>query len=380
MQDVSPCGGIVEVQEGAQLRIQPLGVEIAGQAAIFGDGDLPGFLRNHHGDGVRLLADAERGTMPRPELGGGGGVVREGEDDAGGDDAPVPDDRGAIMERRVRIEEIDQQLARQETVDRYTTFDIILQSRLALEDDQRAVAMPGELRGGLDQFVDGTGRGIVGARPQLGEPEPGLAELLQGAANLGLEDDGERDQQHGPGLAEDPVERGQLQGGADQEDNREQGDDAADQLGGARPLSDPQQPVDDERNHQDVDDVPGVLELCEKPPKIRHQATNGPKPGSGRGGCRAGKSSIGGRKLADSGNSPFGAVVRSGCVCQDARCEGHRLRRQRTDRARPRRRQKWTVIDSTPWRACWTRATGPGFRSVQGPRAGAQAREVVVSD
>ena len=68
---------IFQVQHAAQLLVQSLGVEIADQLPVLGNRNLAGLLGDDDGDRVRLLGDTERGAVTRPQLGGGGGVVRK---------------------------------------------------------------------------------------------------------------------------------------------------------------------------------------------------------------------------------------------------------------------------------------------------------------
>ena len=97
-----------QVEEFAQLRLQPLGIQVADQAAILGHRDLPRLLRDNDRDGVRLLGDANGGAVAGAKLRCGIGVVRQGQDHAGGHDSPITHDGRAIVQGGVRVEEVDQ--------------------------------------------------------------------------------------------------------------------------------------------------------------------------------------------------------------------------------------------------------------------------------
>jgi hypothetical protein len=188
-------------------------------------------------------------------------IVCQGQHHAGRDDTPITHDGRAIVERGVRVEEVDQQLPCQQAVNGHAALDEVLQSGLALQDDERAVAVAGKLRGRLDQFADRAFGLITGARAELRQPGTGLPELLQRAPDLRLENDRERNEEHWPGLLQHPVECGELEGGAEDEGQRQQEHDAPDELGSPGALCKPEKPIDDDRDDQDVEDVSGIAEL-----------------------------------------------------------------------------------------------------------------------
>jgi hypothetical protein len=73
------------------------------------------------------------------------------------------------VQRRVGIEEVDQELTGQQSVDRHTPLDIILKACFPLQDDQRPIAVTRQLRRRFHQLVDGPPGGIVRAGEQLGQ-------------------------------------------------------------------------------------------------------------------------------------------------------------------------------------------------------------------
>ena len=121
--------------------------------------------------------------------------------------------------------------------------------------------MAGKLRGGLHEFADRALGLVTRAGTELWQPGAGLPELFQRATDFRLEDDRKRNEEHGPGLLQDPVEGRKLEGGAEDKGQCQQEHDAPDELRGASTLRKPEKPINDDRDDQDVEDVPGVAEL-----------------------------------------------------------------------------------------------------------------------
>ena len=96
----------------------------------------------------------DRGPMPGAQLPGRRDVVGQRQDDAPRQDPVAADQHRRIVERRVRKEDVDQELARQVGVDGDAAIGVVLQSRFPLDHHQCAVPLPGQLRRGTDDFVD----------------------------------------------------------------------------------------------------------------------------------------------------------------------------------------------------------------------------------
>ena len=58
------------------------------------------------------------------------------------------------MERRVWVEDVDQELAREVGVDQNTAVRIVLQTGFTFDDDERPVPQARKLGGGANDFVD----------------------------------------------------------------------------------------------------------------------------------------------------------------------------------------------------------------------------------
>ena len=88
---------------------QACGIETADELALHGHGDLAALFRDHDHHGITFLRHAQGGAVARAErlpLGLG-----QGEDAGGGRDAPLADEHGTVMQRRLGIEDVHEQLA-----------------------------------------------------------------------------------------------------------------------------------------------------------------------------------------------------------------------------------------------------------------------------
>ena len=118
-----------------------------------------------------------------------------------------------------------------------------------------------------------------------------MAQLLECAAEFRLEDDRDGDQEGGPDGPQDPVERVEFKRPTDEEQGSKEGDNAADEGERARSLGDPEQPVDDEGNDENIKYCPWRHEPLEELPQVIHSAPvltrirRGPGPG-GQGPTR----------------------------------------------------------------------------------------------
>ena len=160
-----------------------------------------------------------------------------------------------------------QQVGRHVAVDHHAGLGDLLEAGLALEHDQRALAVggePGRRAGDLGRDVD---RGARFGRRQ--EPAEGAdpADPLERAAQLGLEDDHEREQaDDGAGL-QDLGQQAQVEGDRQAVDQDEDAD-TDDQADRARPADELEQPVDQERRDPDVDDRVQLDLIEDRPMKL----------------------------------------------------------------------------------------------------------------
>jgi hypothetical protein len=172
---------------------------------------------------------------------------------SGRDDPTVADDHRAIVERRAGREDRAEQVGRDVAVDHHAGLGDLLETGLALEDDEGALADGGQ----LGRRARDLGR-HMGDRTRLrGRQEPSErtdpTDALEGASQLRLEDDHEGEQADDCAGLEDLGEQPQVEcdrKGIDEDEDA----DADHQADRARPADEAEQPVDEERGDSDVDD------------------------------------------------------------------------------------------------------------------------------
>ena len=114
-------------------------------------------------------------------------VSASGSRRAGGQDRLAADDDRAVVERGARREDRAQQVGRDVAVDHHPGLGDLLEAGLALEDDERAVAVRGQVRGGPGHLVgDMVDRPRVGRRQEPGErADPADAVEARGGSRAG---------------------------------------------------------------------------------------------------------------------------------------------------------------------------------------------------
>jgi hypothetical protein len=132
--------------------------QVAGELALDRDRDPAGLLADDERDGVGLLGDADRRPVAGAHRLRERRVVREGQEAARGGDAVVLDDDRAVVEGRAGIEEGFEELAGEGGVEAAAVLDVLAQADVALDGDQGADAVLGELDGGVGELVDDAAR------------------------------------------------------------------------------------------------------------------------------------------------------------------------------------------------------------------------------
>ena len=149
---------------------------------------------------------------------------------AGREDPVAADDHGAVVELRAGREDRAQQLARQVGVEHHAGLGDLLEAGLALEHDQRPVALARQLPGGLrDLGRDVLDRALLGRRERASRTCPTRPIRSSAAAQLGLEHDDEREQADDGARLEDLGEQPELEElgeGVDAEQDRDADDEA----------------------------------------------------------------------------------------------------------------------------------------------------------
>ena len=179
-------------------------------------------------------------------------VSPSGQDDAGGHDLVAADEDGTVVERRSRREDGPQQLARELGAEHHAALGHVLEAGLALEHDERPDPIRREQRRGVG---DGVGHPVdltLRARPEPAERAE-ATDAFERPAQLGLEDDDERQQaDDGTGLEDlrEELEAEELRRRVD----RVEQDDADHEAHGAGAADEAEEPVEEERREDDVDD------------------------------------------------------------------------------------------------------------------------------
>ena len=151
-------------------------------------------LRDHDGNGIAFLRCADGSPVPEAQLpicqeGGG-----ERKHARGSYDPPSPYDDGPVVQHRMGVKNGQQQVRGDDSIKRHATIDKLLQPRLALQHDQRAVASLGKAVAGLCNRGQRSLQDILVARGSA-EQRPSSSHALQCPAELLLKDDRDRHEQ-----------------------------------------------------------------------------------------------------------------------------------------------------------------------------------------
>ena len=245
--------------------------EVAHDPGPFHEADLPVLLRHDDHDGVGLLGDPEGRPVTRPEPLGVDRRLGQRQERAGRHDPLVADDDGAVMERRARHEDRAEQVGRDIRVDHHPGLGDFLEAGLALEHDQRTVALGRQLGGGPRHLrrheLGGPRLGRATATSQTSRhgrsvPAPAAAPAGRSTTRANrpttapvLQDLGQQPQLEGDGQAVDD----------------EQDADADDQPDGTGSADQAEQPVDQERRDPDVDDRREAEPFEDRSKELRHR-------------------------------------------------------------------------------------------------------------
>ena len=224
----------------------------AQDAAVVGDGYLARLLTDDYRHGVADLADTQRGAVAQAHLPVGEAAGGQGQHAGRGHQPVLAHDDGSVMQLSMLVEDGQEQFGRRLGVEDDAGVDVLLQAGVLLEDDQRAVPPLGEAQGGILEGDDDR-VGLVAAEDA--EVAPGQPQLLQRAAQFGLEDDRDGEQQHGQHVVHQPVEGAQVEDLGQDEDEGGQHQQAAQYLHGPRAANQHQHAKDDEGDEQDVDKI-----------------------------------------------------------------------------------------------------------------------------
>jgi hypothetical protein len=204
-------------------------VDVAGEAAAVGEGDLRRLLADDDDERVGLLGQAERGAVPRAEALVGDGELRERQDHAGRDDGVALDEHGAVVERAVGREQADDEVGADARLDAGAGFGVFVQADVALDGDDGADLGAGQPLHGLDQLLDDLA--LLHAVEEA--DHAALAEAGEGGAQLGVEHDDGGDGAVLEELLEDVADQLEVEE-AGQEVGQREDEQAGEHLDGAR--------------------------------------------------------------------------------------------------------------------------------------------------
>ena len=165
--------------------------EVAGEAALFGDGDGAGLFGDDDDDGVGFLGEAEGCTVSGAELGGDfaeGFAFGEGELDAGSGEFAAADDDAHVVQDGAGPEDGIEELGGEVGVHDGAVLDQAAEADIAFDGDERADGVFGAVSDATADGIHGGANGAAG-----GAEEACLAEAGKGTAELGLEDDDDGD-------------------------------------------------------------------------------------------------------------------------------------------------------------------------------------------
>src|SRR5690606_7879436 len=178
-----------------QLGDQRFFLDVPHDLSVHDERHLPRLLGHDDADGVGHFGQPDRRPVPRAEFPADERVFRQGQIAPGRRDGVPPDDDGAVMERGVRNEQVDQQLRADDGADRRAGFHVVRQPGLPLEHDERPDPLPGHAVDRPDH-VRQLLRIRVGVIDRPGK-QLAPAQLFQHPPQFRLENDDER--QHAEG-------------------------------------------------------------------------------------------------------------------------------------------------------------------------------------
>src|SRR6202022_2909029 len=242
------------LKERRQHLPQPVRVEVAQQLSLVRNGDLTQLLAEDQDDGVGLHREAEPRAVAGAHPLADRPLLRQRKDAPCGQDLVASDDDGTVVERGVREEDRLQEFRGELAIDPDAAIGEVLQPGLLLEDDQGSREALRQLGGGSDHLVDHPVEDlqvIVRHRPA---DEADAAELVEGSADLRLEEHDDADQDRRGGVTENPGEQMQIEEVRQQADQREQ-EHPEHQLDRLGPSNEQEQPGEEERDQADVDQI-----------------------------------------------------------------------------------------------------------------------------
>ena len=233
---------------------QRIGVEHALNLPIGHERDVPGLFGHHDRHRVVFLGQAERGAMPRTELLAQPRIDGQRQEAGSGRHAIALHDHGAVVERRRRLKDTEQQVVRHDRVERNPALDVVAQPDLPFDGDDGANPLARQHAGRHHEFLDRLLRRLL-LREVAEERRP--PEVGERAADVGLEQDDEREHEVTRHVADQPVDRFEVPPDR-QEEQADEDRRPERHLDGARAANQLQDLVNQHRHHEDVEEVPPI--------------------------------------------------------------------------------------------------------------------------
>ena len=190
--------------------------------------------------------------MARSELAAQSRVDRQRQKARGRGGAIALHDHRAVMQRRRRLKDADQQIVGELGIERNAALDVVAKADRSLDHDDGAGLLRRQGGRRHHQLLDR----VVVADLAIEPPEqPAAAEMDERAADVGLQQHDGREHDVADDVADQPVERLELQAPRQVEQADDRGD-ADRHLHRARAADELQQLVNHDRDDQDVEHVP----------------------------------------------------------------------------------------------------------------------------
>lgn len=192
----------IGVDKGGGEEFEELGAfEITLDFSVNAEGDVACFFADDDRDGVGGFGDADGGAVPEPHGTVAEFFLADGKDAACGVDAVVCEDNSAVMEGGFGVKDGEEEGLAEFALDEFARFGVVGEVDAALDGEEGAEAFFGEGDDTVgERFEDGLLLAVVEAE-EARAPEAG-----EGVAELGLENDEQREGEEGGEVFKNPAD------------------------------------------------------------------------------------------------------------------------------------------------------------------------------
>ena len=247
---------------------------------------ISGFLGDNNRKGIRHLTDADTCTVACSKILVQIHVVGQRQVTCCCRDTVVPYNHGSVVQRRIVFENIDQQLAGQNAVNRDSGLFIFLQGDGLFDDDQRSGLYFSHFKTGPYQFIDGFVTEpfifLLAARKRNGRQRILFSNLLDHSSKLRLKDNYNRCDRRPADVSEQPQNRLHFQHVCNDDKDTNQKNTFHQRIGLCI-LQPADQVIDEKCNEQNLHNInqfnlfwqPVVCRSCDNPvPHATHTVTS----------------------------------------------------------------------------------------------------------